>query len=148
MKKDGKTARLGFWYGNSSFAWWMVPYWQQGGQLLSADGLTSTIDNEKMARAFALTLRLLDLQGGPNAINALKGEEPHQALFATGRCAMWTDGIDVIQSHEWVETFADMNLGVGYVSGSPRRIARSLSRRRRTHYARQLRIPRSCFSIP
>ena len=112
MKKDGKTARLGFWYGNSSFAWWMVPYWQQGGQLLSADGLTSTIDNEKMARAFALTLRLLDLQGGPNAINALKGEEPHQALFATGRCAMWTDGIDVIQSHEWVETFADMNLGV------------------------------------
>ena len=111
-KKDEKIERLGFWHGGSSLAWWLVPYWQQGGQLLSADGLTSTIDNEKMARAFALTLRLLDLQGGPNAINALKGDEPHQALFATGRCAMWTDGIDVIQSHEWAENFAQINIGI------------------------------------
>ena len=118
-KNGGKTERLGFWYGNSSLAWWMVPYWQQGGQLLSEDELTSTIDNEMMARAFALTLSLLDLQGGLNAINAFKGDEPHQALFATGRCAMWTDGIDVIQSHEWVETFADMNLGVGTYPVAP-----------------------------
>ena len=118
-KKDEKIERLGFWHGGRSLAWWLVPYWQQGGQLLSADGLTSAIDNEKMARAFALTLRLLDLQGGPNAINAFKGDEPHQALFATGRCAMWTDGIDVIQSHEWVETFADMNLGVGTYPVAP-----------------------------
>ena len=116
---DEKIERLGFWHGGSSLAWWLVPYWQQGGQLLSEDQLTSTIDNEKMARAFALTLRLLDLQGGPNAINAFKGDEPHQALCATGRCAMWTDGIDVIQSHEWVETFADMNLGVGTYPVAP-----------------------------
>lgn len=109
---DEKTARLGFWHGGRSLAWWLVPYWQQGGQLLSADGLTSTIGNEKMARAFALTLRLLDLQGGLDAVNSFKGEEPHQALFASGRCAMWTDGIGVIQSHEWAETFADINLGV------------------------------------
>ena len=69
-KKDEKIERLGFWHGGRSLAWWMVPYWQQGGQLLSADGLTSTIDNEKMARAFALTLRLLDLQGGLDAMNS------------------------------------------------------------------------------
>ena len=111
-KKDEKIERLGFWHGGSSLAWWLVPYWQQGGQLLSADGLTSTIDNEKMARAFALTLRLLDLQGGPNAINAFKGDEPHQALFATARCAMWTDEIDVIRSHEWAEAFTQLDLGV------------------------------------
>lgn len=112
MKKDGEIARLGFWHGKSLLAWWLVPYWQQGGQLLSADERTSTIDNEKMARAFALTLRLLDRQGGLSAMNAFKGDEPHQALFATGRSAMWTDEIDVIQSSEWAESFAELNLGV------------------------------------
>lgn len=111
-KKDEKIERLGFWHGSISLAWWLVPYWQQGGQLLSDDGLTSTIDNEKLARAFALTRSLLDFQGGLDAINTLKGDEPHQALFATDRCAMWTDEISSIRSHEWAETFANMNLGV------------------------------------
>ena len=32
----GKIERLGFWHGNYTLAWWLVPYWQQGGQLLSA----------------------------------------------------------------------------------------------------------------
>ena len=118
-KGNGKIERLGFWHGNNPLAWWLVPYWQQGGQLLSADGLTSTIDNKMLARAFALTLRLLDLQGGLDAINTFKGDEPYQAIFSTGRCAMWTDEIDVIQSSEWAEIFADMNLGVATYPVAP-----------------------------
>ena len=112
-KQGAMIERLGFWHGGSSLAWWLAPYWQQGGQLLSEDQLTSTIENEEMARALALTRSLLDLQGGLDAMNSFKGDEPHQALFASGRCAMWIDGTDVIQSHEWAETLADMNLGVG-----------------------------------
>lgn len=118
-KKDEKIERLGFWHGSNSLAWWFVPYWQQGGQLLSDDGLTSTINNEEMARSFELTLRLLDLQGGLDAINTLKGDEPHQALFATDRCAMWTDGIDVIRSPAWAEAFADMKIGVATYPVAP-----------------------------
>ena len=110
-KRGAVMERLGFWHGSSSLAWWLVPYWQQGGQLLSEDGLTSTIDNEEMARAFAFTLSLLDRQGGLNAINTLRGDEPQQALFATGGCAMWTDAIDVMRSDEWAEKFAQVNIG-------------------------------------
>ena len=111
-KQGAKIERLGFWHGSSPPAWWLVPYWQQGGQLLSADELTSTIDNEEMALAFQLNLNLIDLQGGWDAMNAFRGDEPLAALFATGRCAMWTDAIDSIQSSKWAETFADINIGV------------------------------------
>ena len=106
-----KTERLGFWYDNNSLAWWMVPYWQQGGQLLSEDELTSTLNNEKMVRAFALTRRLLDLQGGLDSMNAFKGAEGHEALIATGRCAMWTEAMDVVRSAKWAEKFAQINIG-------------------------------------
>ena len=82
LKKEGdKTERLGFWYGNSSLVWWLVPFWQQGGRLLSDDELESTIDNEEMVRAFELTMRFYDLQGGLDAMNEFRGDERHQHLF-------------------------------------------------------------------
>ena len=96
LKKEGDNIeRLGFWYGNSSLVWWLVPFWQQGGRLLSDDELTSTIDNETMVTAFDLTLRFFDLQGGLDAMNAFRGDERHQHLFSTGRCAMWTDVMNI-----------------------------------------------------
>ena len=113
LKKEGDNiTRLGFWYGNSSLVWWLVPFWQQGGRLLSDDELESTIDNEKMVTAFDLTLRFFDLQGGLDAMNAFKGDERHQHLFSTGRCAMWTDVMNITRFEQYEEAFAKINVGV------------------------------------
>ena len=113
LKKEGdKTERLGFWYGNSSLVWWLVPFWQQGGRLLSDDELTSTIDNETMVTAFDLTLRFFDLQGGLDAMNEFRGDERHQHLFSTGRCAMWTDVMNITRFEAYEENFAKINIGV------------------------------------
>ncbi|MCY4436885.1 MAG: extracellular solute-binding protein [Chloroflexi bacterium] len=113
LKKEGDNIeRLGFWYGNSSLVWWLVPFWQQGGRLLSDDELTSTIDNETMETAFNLTLRFFDLQGGLDAMNAFRGDERHQHLFSTGRCAMWTDVMNITRFAQYEEAFATINVGV------------------------------------
>lgn len=113
LKKEGDTIeRLGFWYGNSSLVWWLVPFWQQGGRLLSEDELTSTIDNEFMETAFNLTLRFFDLQGGLDAMNEFKGDERHQHLFSTGRCAMWTDVMNITRFAAYEEAFAKITVGV------------------------------------
>ena len=113
LKKEGDiTERLGFWYGNSSLVWWLVPFWQQGGRLLSDDELTSTIDNETMVTAFDLTLRFFDLQGGLDAMNEFRGDERHQHLFSTGRCAMWTDVMNITRFEAYEENFAKINIGV------------------------------------
>ncbi len=113
LKKEGDNIeRLGFWYGNSSLVWWLVPFWQQGGRLLSDDELTSTIDNETMVTAFDLTLRFFDLQGGLDAMNEFRGDERHQHLFSTGRCAMWTDVMNITRFAAYEENFAKINVGV------------------------------------
>jgi len=94
FKKSGaEIARLAFAPGFGSegnAGGWQVPYWQQGGELLSADETKSTINNEKAVRAFEYTLRLYEAQGGYDAIGAWvkAGQANPRDLLPLGKLAM------------------------------------------------------------
>jgi multiple sugar transport system substrate-binding protein len=62
---------------------WLVPFWQLGGELLSADGSKVTIANDAGLTAWTWLLKIINQQGGWPALQAFqKGHDPNQ-LFAT-----------------------------------------------------------------
>jgi multiple sugar transport system substrate-binding protein len=62
---------------------WLVPFWQLGGELLSADGAKVTIANDAGLTAWTWLLKIINQQGGWPALQAFQiGHDPNQ-LFAT-----------------------------------------------------------------
>jgi multiple sugar transport system substrate-binding protein len=62
---------------------WLVPFWQLGGELLSADGTKVTIANDAGLAAWTWLVKIINQQGGWPALQAFqKGHDPNQ-LFAT-----------------------------------------------------------------
>jgi len=119
-KKEGdRITRLGFWYGNSSLVWWLVPFWQQGGELTSADETKSTFNDERMVRAFELTMRFLDMQGGLDEMNKFRGDAAVQVLFSTGKCGMWTDVMNITRFEQFKDNFAKIKVGVNTYPVAP-----------------------------
>ncbi|MBI3973423.1 MAG: extracellular solute-binding protein [Chloroflexi bacterium] len=57
---------LGFdpFLGSGGIGRWMVPYWQLGGELLSADDQKATLNNERAIQALTWLKKIVDSQGG------------------------------------------------------------------------------------
>jgi ABC-type glycerol-3-phosphate transport system substrate-binding protein len=51
---------------------WMVPYWQLGGELLSADQTKVTLFNERAVKALTWLKKIIDMQGGWQAVEAFR----------------------------------------------------------------------------
>ena len=66
-ERDGgavKSAGFHPFIGSGTELTWTVPFWQLGGELLSADGTKVTIDNDKGLQALQWLSKVIDLQGG------------------------------------------------------------------------------------
>lgn len=90
---DGSFARIGFIpnFGNS----WLYLYsWQNGGEFMSPDGRTCTLDNPYTAEALEYMVSIYDALKGAEAIGAFQSTFQTEALdpFYTGKVAMKIDG--------------------------------------------------------
>jgi multiple sugar transport system substrate-binding protein len=71
----GAVQHLGFYpfMGSGGNDLWLLYYWQLGGQELSADGSKITLFNERTIEALTWLKKLVDNQGGWQAIDAFRG---------------------------------------------------------------------------
>ena len=116
FKKDGGSiARLGYvplWGSGGSLAGWMIPYWQQGGDLTSADDSTSTMNNEMMVNAFEHTVRMYDEQDGYDAVAEFRGDIRTQQIFIDSKLAMYFEIYDIPNFPAYREGFAALSFGL------------------------------------
>jgi len=92
-RPDGSFERIGFIpnYGNS----WLYLYsWQNGGEFMSPDGQTCTLDNPYTVEALEWMVEVYDALQGAEAIGAFQSTFQSEALdpFYTGKVAMKIDG--------------------------------------------------------
>jgi multiple sugar transport system permease protein len=92
-RRDGSFEQIGFIpnYGNS----WLYLYsWQMGGEFMSPDGRTCTLDNPRTRKSLQWMVDVYDALGGADAVSAFSatflGEEMDP--FFTGKVAMKIDG--------------------------------------------------------
>jgi ABC-type glycerol-3-phosphate transport system substrate-binding protein len=88
----------------------MVPYWQLGGELTSADEKQATFNNDKAIQVFEWFLKIYDAQGGDDAVTEAFGSLGPFDAFAQGKTAM------VWAAHsQYAITFSKVpNLDVGF----------------------------------
>jgi multiple sugar transport system substrate-binding protein len=90
LRSDGGTVQHMGWapfWGSGGVNTWMVPYWQLGGELLSADQTKVTIFNEKSIRVLTWLKKVVDDQGGWERMMAFRDSFPSTggaALFMAG----------------------------------------------------------------
>ena len=92
-RKDGGFKRIGFIpnFGNS----WLYLYsWQNGGEFMSPDGRTCTLDNKYSVEALEFMVRVYDELKGVDSINSFSSGFKSNELdpFLTGLVAMKIDG--------------------------------------------------------
>jgi multiple sugar transport system permease protein len=90
---DGSLLSIGFIpnYGNS----WLYLYaWQNGGEFMSPDGRTCTMNDEPNVKALEYMVSIYDMLGGVTAVDAFAAGFQTQELdpFLTGKVAMKIDG--------------------------------------------------------
>jgi len=90
---DGTYQRIGFIpnYGNS----WLYLYsWQNGGEFMSRDGRTCTLNNPRTVQALEWLVKVYDELGGAKNINAFASGFQTQEMdpFFIGKVAMKIDG--------------------------------------------------------
>ena len=91
--KNGLYDRIGFIpnYGNS----WLYLYsWQNGGEFMSADGRTCTLDNPQSVGALQYMANFYDKLGGYDKVNIFQSgfQGAEQDPFFTGKIAMVING--------------------------------------------------------
>lgn len=85
----GEVTQFAFdpFFGSSSFQTWQIPFWQTGGDFLSADGRKVTIF-EKGVPALEWCLKLLKMQGGWPALQRLQAQfNPTNKAFLAGKAS-------------------------------------------------------------
>ena len=92
-RPDGSYEQIGFIpnYGNS----WLYLYsWQMGGEFMSPDGRTCTLDNPRTRAALEWMVKVYDRLGGAVAVSAFTSTFQGDELdpFLTGKVAMKIDG--------------------------------------------------------
>ncbi len=97
LNRDGTYERLGFIpnYGNS----WLYLYsWQNGGEFMSSDGRTCTLDNPYSVAALQYMVEVYDALGGYDKVNIFQSgfQGNEQDPFFTGKVAMKVDGSWVV----------------------------------------------------
>ncbi len=95
----GQLRRVGFIpiFGNS----WLYMYgWQAGGEFLSEDGKTVTLNHPRVVDALEYITKLYDRLGGVREVNSFQNTFQGEALdpFITGKVAMKIDGVWVMSS--------------------------------------------------
>ncbi len=111
MNADGSFEHIGFIpnYGNS----WLYLYsWQNGGEFMSNDGRTCTLDNPASVDALKYMVRLYDSLGGYNKVNIFQNgfQGAEQDPFYTGKIAMVINGSWVLNG---IARYApDLDFGV------------------------------------
>lgn len=93
LAPDGSFQRIGFIpnYGNS----WLYMYsWQNGGEFMSPDGRTCTLNNPYSVAALQFMVDIYDMLGGVTKIDSFASGFQTQELdpFLTGKVAMKIDG--------------------------------------------------------
>jgi len=97
--EDGNLQRVGFIpnYGNS----FLYMYgWMAGGEFMSEDGMTVTLDDTNILYALDYVTRLYDKLGGAKKVDAFQSTFQRDALdpFIMGKVAMKIDGVWVMSS--------------------------------------------------
>ena len=92
-RPDGSFEQIGFIpnYGNS----WLYLYsWQMGGEFMTADGRTCTLDNPRTRKSLQWMVDVYDALGGADAVSAFSATFLGEELdpFFTGKVAMKIDG--------------------------------------------------------
>ena len=95
----GRMRTIGFIpnYGNS----WLYLYgWQAGGEFVSEDGLTVTLDHPRIAEALTYMKRIYDQLGGARTVYAFQDTFQGEELdpFIQGKVAMKIDGVWIMES--------------------------------------------------
>ena len=67
----------------------MVPYWQLGGELMSPDQSKVTLFNERAVQALTWLKKLIDSQGGWEAMTAFKKGKNHSDMFINGEATFY-----------------------------------------------------------
>lgn len=86
---NGNVERWGFAFGTSNVVSWLLPlYWQAGGDMMTEDGKTATIDNEAMRTALTY---MHDMVNVHKVVNPETFEKGYKFLppFVSGRVAMF-----------------------------------------------------------
>ena len=93
IARDGSIQKIGFIpnYGNS----WLYLYsWQNGGEFMSPDGKTCTLNNVKSVAALQYMVDIYDMMGGVTKVDSFASGFQGNELdpFYTGKVAMKVDG--------------------------------------------------------
>jgi multiple sugar transport system substrate-binding protein len=75
FKGSAGTVQHAGWFpfaGSGGVYLWMVPYWQLGGELISADNTKITFFNDRAVEALTWLKKVVDNQGGWQAIDAFR----------------------------------------------------------------------------
>ncbi len=108
---SGKLVSVGFIpnYGNS---WLYIYGWLNGGEFMSGDGRTCTLNSPEIVEALAYMTELYDLMGGAKEVAAFQSSQEGTDLdpFLRGKIAMRIDG-DVYIS-QIINLKRDFNFGV------------------------------------
>ncbi len=140
--KDGSISRIGFIpnWGNS----WLYLYsWQAGGEFMSPDGRTCTMDNPDSVRALEYMVSVYDALGGAAKVDRFQSGFQPDALdpFLTGRVAM---KIDCDGAANNIARFnPDLNFGVAPAPVPDERFAQTVSNVRYDPDGVALGIPRA-----
>ena len=122
----GAIRQIGFIpnWGNS----WLYLYsWQNGGEFMSADGRTCTMDNPRSVAALEYMVSVYDRLGGAEKVDRFQAGFQVDALdpFVTGKVAM---KIDVDQAANFIARFnPDLNFGVAPAPVPDERYRRTVS---------------------
>jgi multiple sugar transport system permease protein len=94
VDEDGRTTRLGF-VPNFGDSWLYIFGWMNGGEFMSADGKTCTLNDPKIVRALEWMKRQYDRQGGAKNVYAFQSSFQGGQLdpFIIGKIAMKIDGV-------------------------------------------------------
>ena len=109
--EKGRLKVIGFpaYYGNS----WLYMYgWMNGGQFMSDDRRTCTLNAPRIVEALEFLKRLYDLQGGYPRVRAFQAGFQGDELdpFIQGKIAMKIDGVWMLRHHAYYGP--DLNFGV------------------------------------
>ena len=108
-------SRLGFvpnWGSAGIIAGWMIPYWQQGMDLTSADESKATMDNAEMVAALEHSTRFYDAQGGWDAVQAFRGDLSPALVFTGGGVGMFFDTYSTPKNTAFAEEYAKIDYSV------------------------------------
>lgn len=108
---SGKLVSVGFIpnYGNS---WLYIYGWLNGGEFMSEDGRTCTLNSPEIVEALAYMTELYDVMGGAKEVAAFQSSQEGTDLdpFLRGKIAMRIDGDDYLQTI--LNMKRELNVGV------------------------------------